>query len=99
MKYDEFIHIVSDDVSQILGENIENILKKIVEDIDFSSTDENTIKMCKNTVTISTQLSCQIIFDVLDSLGMLCLENLSHYEQVPKLHLIKGGLPDEKPNG
>lgn len=57
MTREELIQIISEDVEKILDENLENSLRKILEDVSFDNPQEMCLKMCKNTVTVSVQTS------------------------------------------
>lgn len=97
MTYDNFIDILSNDTARILSENIENTLYGILRDVSSPEIlQEDHLQMLKNSVTVSVQLSLQIIFSYLDSLGMLELENLSEHFERPNLKLIKGGLSENE---
>ena len=92
MTSEEFSEITSRDLERILSENSVNILEKIIERCDEQQLNKDTINVARNAVTASVQLSVQIMFSYLDSLGMLNLENLVEHHERPQLHLIKGGL-------
>lgn len=97
MTYDDFINVLSNDTARILSENIENTLQGLLRDVSNPEIlQEDHLKMFRNSVTVSVQLSLQIIFAHLDSLGMLDLKNLSEHFERPNLKLIKGGLSDNE---
>lgn len=95
MTYENFINAISNDVSRILSENLENTLNGIISDISPSEHLKNEhLELCKNTVTVSVQMSVQIIFSYLDSLGMLNYENHVEHFEPPVLEVLKGGLSE-----
>ena len=96
MTREELIQIVSEDVEKILDENLENSLRKILEDVSFDNPQEMCLKMCKNTVTVSVQTSVQVLLDALCLLGVVSPEKYSLPESRPELHLILGSLSDKK---
>ncbi len=98
MTYDEFISVITNDVSRILAENNENVLNGLVENLPNETpciTKEQLI-MCQNAVTSSVQLSVQIIFDYLDSLGMLNYKAYQEHFEPPVLTVLRGGLDEPK---
>ncbi len=96
MTREELIQVVSEDVQKILDDNLENSLRKILENVSFEDPQEMCLKMCKNTVTVSVQTSVQVLMDALCLLGVVSPESYSLPESRPELHLILGGLSDKK---
>nr|DAW11757.1 MAG TPA: hypothetical protein [Caudoviricetes sp.] len=95
MTREELIQIVSEDTQKILNSNLENSLRKILENVSFDDPAEMCLKMCKNTVTVSVQTSVQVLLDALCLLGVVSPEAYSLPEVRPELRLILGGLSDK----
>lgn len=97
MTYDEFISVISSDVGRILQENSINITESLIANLpkDTPCLSSEQLELCRNAVNISVQLSVRIIFDYLDSLGMLNYPNLSEHFERPSLRVIHGGLSDK----
>lgn len=70
MTYEEFMTVIQDDVEKILKDNSANIVQRLLEDIDEPMSKEQ-LQIIRNSVTVSVQLSAQIIFDYLTSLGII----------------------------
>lgn len=94
MTYEEFISVISSDIQKTLEENSVNITEYLLSTFpkDQPCVSLNEIQLCRNAVNLSVQLTAQIIFAYLDSLGILKAENLFPRQERPELHLIKGGL-------
>ena len=97
MKYDEFISVIASDVGRILEENTANIAKDLLANIpqDQPCISPEHLQIIRNAVNTSIQFSVQIIFDYLDSLGMLEYDHLTEHHVPPVLRVIQGGLADE----
>ena len=94
----KFNEIISNDISRILRDNLENTLTGIIKNIPESEyVKEEHLNLCKNTVTVSVQLSVQIIFDYLNSLGILNIDGLSEHFERPELTLLNGGIRNDAP--
>lgn len=97
MEFQQFIDAISNDTSRIMQDNQRAIIKKIVENLpDEAALSADQLEAINNAVIISVQMSVQIIFDYLDSLGMLNLSNFSEHFEPPVLTLIKGGVDSPK---
>lgn len=95
MTYEKFISAISDDVARILKENYLNIAENLLSGLPGKPCiSQEQLQLCRNAVTISTQLSVQIIFDYLDSLEILNYQNLSEHFERPDLKVIHGSLSD-----
>ena len=56
----------------------------------------NELQLCLIAVNLSVQLTAQIIFDYLDSLGILNYQNLTEHIEKTVFRVIQGGLtPDD----
>lgn len=96
MTHDEFMDIISNDISRILNDNLENTLTSIVDDISPSEyLKKEHLQLCKNTVTVSVQLSTQIVFSYLDSLGILNFDSLLEHFEPPVLKVVTDTFPED----
>ena len=98
MTYEEFISVISSDIQKTLEENSVNIAKSLLSTFskDQPCVSPNELQLCRNAVNLSVQLTAQIIFDYLDSLGMLNYQNLTEHIEKPVFRVIQGGLtPDD----
>lgn len=94
MTFEEFTAVIENDVARIMYENRENVLNGIVSGLptDIPCITKEQLTMCQNAVNCSVQASVQIIFDYLDSLGILNYQNLEEHLEPPVLKVLKGGL-------
>lgn len=92
MQYKDFISVISSDVARILQENSDNIAESLLSGIPEQTPcmSPEQFQIVQNAITVSAQLSVQIIFDYLDSLGMLNCQNLSEHFERPALKVIQG---------
>lgn len=98
MQYEDFISVISSDVSRILQENSSSIAEKLLSDIPAHQPcmSAEQLQVVRNAVTASVHLSVQIVFDYLDSLGMLNYQNLSEHFERPALKVIQGKASADK---
>lgn len=93
MTYENFINTISENVAKDLNDNLENILKFLIEGLPQSPClTEEQFRLVKNAIVTSVQVSTQITFSYLDSLGVINHENLEEHFEPPHLELINGGL-------
>lgn len=90
MTYEKFMTVIQDDVEKILKDNSVNIAQRILEDIDEPMSKEQ-LQIIRNSVTVSVQLSAQIIFDYLTLLGIIDCRHYSEHHERPVLKVIQGG--------
>lgn len=90
MTYEKFMTVIQDDVEKILKDNSVNIAQRLLEDIDEPMSKEQ-LQIIRNSVTVSVQLSAQIIFDYLTSLGIIDCQHYSEHHKRPVLKVIQGG--------
>ena len=97
MTYEEFISVISSDIQKTLEENSVNIAKSLLSTFskDQPCVSPNELQLCRNAVNLSVQLTAQIIFDYLDSLGMLNYQNLTEHIEKPVFRVIQGGLTSD----
>lgn len=85
----EFLNIMSEDVAHIIEENIKDIFLRLIDNVpNECSATERDIRIAKNAIVISTQLSCQIMADYLILLGIVEPANLSRHLEQPRLVFV-----------
>lgn len=96
MTYDEFMSAINSDVERILTENSANIAQSLLQGLpeDEPCISKEQLQIIRNAVNTSIQFSVQIMFDYLDSLGMLEYEHLTEHHEPPDLRVIQGGRSD-----
>lgn len=96
MTYDEFMSAVNSDVERILSENSVNIAQSLLQGLSESEPciSKEQFQIIRNAVNTSIQSSVQIMFDYLDSFGILEYEHLTEHHEPPDLKVIQGGLSD-----
>lgn len=93
MTYENFIDTISENVAKDLSDNLENILRSLINGLpESASLTEEQLILAKNAVATSVQLSVRIMFSYLDSLGILNHQNLSKHSEPPDLKVLDGGL-------
>ena len=93
MTYDEFVSIMQSDISRILSENSENILRGIIEGLpETTCITEEQLKMCRNAVNISIHFSTELVYHYLCQLGKVVPEGFREFHERPRLQVIEGGL-------
>lgn len=96
MTYDEFMSVVNSDVERILSENSVNIVQSLLQGLPESEPciSKEQFQIIRNAVNASIQSSVQIMFDYLDSFGILEYEHLTEHHESPDLRVIQGGRSD-----
>lgn len=96
MTYDEFMSAVNSDIERILSENSVNIAQSLLQGLSESEPciSKEQFQIIRNAVNTSIQSSVQIMFDYLDSFGILEYEHLTEHHEPPDLKVIQGGLSD-----
>lgn len=96
MTYDEFMSVVNSDVERILSENSVNIVQSLLQGLPESEPciSKEQFQIIRNAVNTSIQSSVQIMFDYLDSFGILEYEHLTEHHEPPDLRVIQGGRSD-----
>lgn len=96
MTYDEFMSAINSDVERILSENSANIAQSLLQGLSESEpcVSKEQFQIIRNAVNTSIQSSVQIMFDYLDSFGILEYEHLTEHHEPPVLKVIQGGLLD-----
>lgn len=100
MTYDEFRSVINSDVERILVENSANIAQGLLRNLSENELcmPKEQVQLISNAVNTSIQFSVQIMFDYLDSLGMLNYEHLTEHHETPVLKVIQGGLSNTEKN-
>lgn len=100
MTYDEFMSVINSDVERILAENSANVAQSLLRNLpeDEPCISKEQFQIIRNAVNTSIQFSVQIVFDYLDSLGMLNYEHLTEHHELPALKVIQGGLSNNEKN-
>lgn len=96
MTYDEFMSAINSDVERILNENSVNVAQSLLQGLSESEpcVSKEQFQIIRNAVNTSIQSSVQIMFDYLDSFGMLKYEHLTEHHESPVLKVIQGGRSD-----
>ena len=96
MTYDEFMSAINSDVERILDENSVNVAQSLLQGLSESEpcVPKEQFQIIRNAVNTSIRSSVQIMFDYLDSLGMLEYEHLTEHHEPPDLRVIQGGRSD-----
>ena len=94
MTYDEFMSAINSDVERILDENSVNVAQSLLQGLSESEPCVSKEQIIRNAVNTSIQSSVQIMFDYLDSFGMLECEHLTEHHESPVLKVIQGGRSD-----
>lgn len=96
MTYDEFMSVINSDVERILTENSVNVAQSLLQGLSENEPciSKEQFQIIRNAVNTSIQFSVQIMFDCLNSLGMLEYEHLTEHYEPPVLKVIQGGRSD-----